>query len=545
MNTAANKIQPFITAVQNIEHPPVILQNEDLKPFLHNTLDLARELLAVIQVTNALQIAAIVRLANIYRVALYPISTGKNWGLGSRTPVMDNCVLLDTHAMNKIQEINTEFGYARIEPGVTQAQLAQALVDINAPFFIDVTGSGRDTSIIGNTLERGTAYNSLRAETLINMEVILGNGETITTGYEPGFKVANLYPYGIGPDMLGLFLQSNFGICISACIKLLPRQEFHTAFIASVNTRNELMILVDRLRELFDAKTLNCIVHIGNERRRDISLTPIIFNLLQKQKSHLNDRDKPASAEQERLILENVVRDESKGSWSAVGSIMGSKEQVATTQKILKRKLNNIAKVSFMDNKKHSLLSFIANLLSLQRKTWFLHAIQPLIGLTQGKPTDEMLRSIYWPSQNTSENWLNPDSSNSGVYFCAPLLPMNSSAIHSALTIIEQHANDLSVKPAITMNTLRGCVLECVISIDFIKSDELLKNSAHQFISDVLDSFIAAGYPPYRIDIGNMNKIFKTNKSIWPIASQLKAAFDPNNIIAPGRYSLQEIQPLK
>lgn len=526
MNTVANSIQLFITAVQDINGSPVIVQGDALVSFQQNTLGLLRKLQAVIKVTNPHQIVAIVRLANLYKIALYPVSTGKNWGLGSRTPVTDHCVLLDMHAMNKVLEINTEFGYACVEPGVTQAQLAQALININAPFFIDVTGSGRDTSIIGNTLERGTAYNSLRVETLITMDVVLGNGDTITTGFDSAFKVANLYPYGIGPDMLGLFLQSNFGICISACVKLQPKQESHTAFIASVNTRNELTQLVEYLRELFDAKTLSCVVHIGNERRRDISLTPIIFNQLK------ND-----NALQPREVVEKVVREESQGTWSAVGSIMGTKEQVRLTQKILKRTLGKTAKVSFMDEKKYLLLSSIAKWLSLHRKTWFLQAIKPLIGLTRGIPTDEMLRSIYWPTRDNEEKWLTPDNSDNGIYFCAPILPMNATAINTALKIIEQHAKEFAVQPAVTMNTLRGCVLECVISIDFIKSVDASRDSAHRFISTILDNFIAAGFPPYRIDIGNMDKIFTTNQSLYPITRQLKSIFDPNNVIAPGRYN--------
>ncbi len=526
MNTETNSIQAFIAAIQQINDSPVILQSDALIHFQQNTLGLLRKLQAVIQVTHSQQVIAVVRLANLYKIALYPISTGKNWGLGSRSPVTDHCVLLDMHAMNTILEINTEFGYARIEPGVTQAQLAQALININAPFFIDVTGSGRDTSIIGNTLERGTAYNSLRVETLINMDIVLGNGETITTGFDSAFKVANLYPYGIGPDMLGLFLQSNFGICISACVKLQPKLESHAAFIASVNNQEALTQLIEYLRELFDAKTLSCVVHIGNERRRDISLTPIIFNQLK------ND-----SALQSREVLENVVQKESKGTWSAVGSIMGTKAHVKLTQKILKRQLGKIATVSFMDDKKYSLLSSIARLLSLQQKTWFLQAIKPLIGLTQGIPTNEMLRSIYWPTHDTEENWLNPDSSNNGIYFCAPLLPMSTTAVNAALAIIECHAKEFAVQPAVTMNTLRGCILECVISIDFIKSVDESRLSAHRFISTILDSFITAGFPPYRIDIGNMDKIFATNKSLYPITRQLKSVFDPNNIIAPGRYN--------
>lgn len=526
MGAMAGRFRQFLAAVKETNPSLVIKVGDDLLAYQQNTLGLLRKLHSVIHVTSAQQIEDIIQLANNYKIALYPVSTGKNWGLGSRSPVIDNCVLLDLSAMNSILEINAEFGYARIEPGVTQAQLAQVLLDANIPFFIDVTGSGRDTSIIGNTLERGTAYNSLRVETLINMDMILGNGEKFTTGFGSSSLVANLYPYGSGPDMLGLFLQSNYGVCISACIKLQPRQQVHSAFIASVNNTEELQQLVDSLRELFNEKILNCIVHIGNERRRDISLTPIIFDHLQK-----------SYGVPSRGRVEDLVKKESKGTWSAVGSIMGSPEQVSVIKKLIKVKLNKLAKIAFIDEKKHNLLSKVARLLSLKHKAYFLHAIKPLIGLTHGVPTNEMLRSIYWPSQNIGEHWLEPDAGDHGVYFCTPLLPMNAFAVENALAILECHAKKFNVNPAVTMNTLLGRVLECVISIDFIKSEEQSRDRAHHFVSAILDSFIAAGFPPYRVDIANMDKVVDKNKGLWIVSRQFKTIFDPNNIIAPGRYN--------
>lgn len=41
------------------------------------------------------EVRRIVGLANEHRIALYPFSTGKNWGLGSKLPVIDGCVLVD------------------------------------------------------------------------------------------------------------------------------------------------------------------------------------------------------------------------------------------------------------------------------------------------------------------------------------------------------------------------------------------------------------------------------------------------------------------
>lgn len=528
MNDLTSDIPQFLSAIGQLVPASAIKVGDELAPYQCNTIGVRRTLIAAIRVSSAAQVEKIVHHANIFKVALYPVSTGKNWGLGSSTPVVDNCVILDLSAMNAILEINTEFGYARIEPGVTQAQLADALAGMNAPFFLDVTGSGKDTSILGNTLERGTAYNSLRVETLVNLDLVLGTGERLTTGFGAAAtcKTTNLYPYGVGPDMCGLFLQSNYGICVAACIKLLPRQESHAAFIASIRNTHDLGAVVDSLRELFNDKILHCIVHIGNERRRDISLTPVLFNKL--------DTGENAPS---REFCMDLIQQESKGEWSAVGAIMGTHEQVGIAKKRIKLKLKQFGDVTFMDERKYRLLCKIAKVLSLKRKTWFLQAIESLIGLTQGLPTNEMLRSVYWPAKNREENWLQPDAGDTGIYFCTPVLPMNNESVHQALSIIADQALQFQVHPAVTMNTLLGRVLECVISIDFIKTDPASVTRAHDFISTTLDIFIRAGFPPYRVDIENMGKVVDENKTNWQIVRHLKSVFDPNNIIAPGRYN--------
>ena len=53
---------------------------------------------------------------------VYPISSGKNWGYGSRARCATR-VLLDLGRMNRILDFNEELAYVTIEPGVTQRQL--------------------------------------------------------------------------------------------------------------------------------------------------------------------------------------------------------------------------------------------------------------------------------------------------------------------------------------------------------------------------------------------------------------------------------------
>jgi 4-cresol dehydrogenase (hydroxylating) len=66
---------------------------------------------------NAEEVRALVRIANQYKVPLWPISRGKNFGYGGAAPVMKDAVVLDLSRMKKI-EVDAENGTVLVEPGV-------------------------------------------------------------------------------------------------------------------------------------------------------------------------------------------------------------------------------------------------------------------------------------------------------------------------------------------------------------------------------------------------------------------------------------------
>src|SRR5262245_64786703 len=54
----------------------------------------------IVRPADRQQVQACLRVANEIRVPVYPISTGRNWGYGSRVPAVDGSVLLDLGRMN-------------------------------------------------------------------------------------------------------------------------------------------------------------------------------------------------------------------------------------------------------------------------------------------------------------------------------------------------------------------------------------------------------------------------------------------------------------
>src|SRR5690606_41037804 len=52
------------------------------------------------------QVQAVLRIANQFRIPLWPISRGKNFGYGGASPRMPGTVILDLGRMNRIIEVN-------------------------------------------------------------------------------------------------------------------------------------------------------------------------------------------------------------------------------------------------------------------------------------------------------------------------------------------------------------------------------------------------------------------------------------------------------
>ena len=124
---------------------------EEIRRKTGNTLGLERRVLAIVYPETEEQVQAIVQAANRHRLALYPYSTARNIGYGERLPVTEGNLLVDLGRMNEIVHLDPDLGYADVQPGVTQGQLCDYVREQGIPFFVDATGSSRDSSIVGNS----------------------------------------------------------------------------------------------------------------------------------------------------------------------------------------------------------------------------------------------------------------------------------------------------------------------------------------------------------------------------------------------------------
>ncbi|WP_229904400.1 FAD-binding oxidoreductase [Lentzea cavernae] len=178
-----------------------------------------RTITEVLRPASADEVVEIVRSG---RRPLHPVSTGRNWGLGSGLPVDDGAAVLDLSRLDRVRALDLERGYAVVEPGVTQGALAELLR--GTPRIFNLTTSSLRTSVIGNVLERGVGVHRARAEDLVGLEVVLADGRREHVGWWPGTSAVPR-PHAAGPGLTHLFTQSSFAVVTAAVVRLLPRPE--------------------------------------------------------------------------------------------------------------------------------------------------------------------------------------------------------------------------------------------------------------------------------------------------------------------------------
>lgn len=201
--------------------------------------------------TRAVQ--EIVRIANQYRVPLWVISGGRNYGYGGAAPRLAGSVVLDLKRMNRILEVNEQHAYALVEPGVSSMDLYNHIQAKGYKLWMDGPSPGW-ASIVGSTLERALGHGLLpeRWNYQCGMEVVLPDGDLIRTGMGaiPGSQTWQQYKWGFGPYVDGLFSQSNLGIVTKLGTWLMPEPPATLFGIVTAPRQEDLITLIDTIRPL-------------------------------------------------------------------------------------------------------------------------------------------------------------------------------------------------------------------------------------------------------------------------------------------------------
>src|SRR5690348_1902970 len=70
-----------------------------------------RGIFGVLSAANRDEVCGVLSIAREHETPIVPLSTGRNWGVGSKLPVRDGAWLLDLGQMRKIVEVNVAHAF--------------------------------------------------------------------------------------------------------------------------------------------------------------------------------------------------------------------------------------------------------------------------------------------------------------------------------------------------------------------------------------------------------------------------------------------------
>lgn len=499
-----------------------------------STIGATRSIPAVLRPENREQVSAVLKVAQRWQVAVYPVSTGKNWGYGSANPVEDGCVILDLSRLNRISGFDPELGVVTVEPGVTQATLREFLDSHDGNYLVPVTGAGPTCSILGNALERGYGITPVTDHfaAVTKIEAILPDGSLYRTPLSElgGAEVDGLFKWGLGPYLDGLFSQGNFGVVVSMTITLAPVPDTVTAFFFSTKDDARLEALVPAVRTVLRALGGSVVaINLLNSQRMLSMMTPF-------------PEDKAVDGVLPSQEVESLAQSHGVPAWSGVGAIYASKEVARAARRTLRRLLGPVTdRLIFINERKVNLARNVARVLPGRlgkRVKGMADTLAGALEIMHGTPNDVALALAYWRSGTlpASGQPKNPARDGCGLMWFAPLVPIRAKDVRRYIDMVERICPPYGVNPLITLTTVNDRCFDSTVPLLFDRNDAEATARANDCYRALFDAGQKEGFLPYRLNINAMDTLDRDDSAFSRLAGQLKAAVDPNFILAPGRY---------
>jgi 4-cresol dehydrogenase (hydroxylating) len=194
-------------------------------------------------------------IARETQLAVHPVSSGLNWGFGSRVPHEDGSILLQLDRMKTI-ELSEPLRRVTLGPGVTQRELFDHLAGRDAGLMVPLSGSLPDSSIVANAAAGGTSNGRhvVRWDHVLSLKGVLYSGEEIRTGFTRVSDSSRVRAtrYSVGPDLSGLFRDSDLGVITELTLELPPFPELMQVYFFAIPDESRMPAVVDALTALKD-----------------------------------------------------------------------------------------------------------------------------------------------------------------------------------------------------------------------------------------------------------------------------------------------------
>ena len=456
--------------------------------FSKTTLPTSTTPLGVVWPRNKHEVSSLLVLLAQHGIPWHAISRGKNWGYGDACAPLSGCFIIDLRQMDSIVEINEELGFAVIEPGVTQGQLADELVARGSRLMLDVTGAGPDASIVGNVLQRGfghTPYGD-RTAASCNYEAVFPNGEIRYTGFgaETKTNIGHVYPYGQGPNFQGMLAQNNAAVVTRMTIWLQPRPEKVDGFSFQVDDSETFSKIIDQIGLLRQNGTIDSVVHLANDLRV-VSSQPWMEDYSTSEGPFLPDQ---------RL---EFCRRAGISSWNGLGGIYGSRRVVAAKKKDIRDALSGLCKVRFFSKSLIRTMKFASQCLPqfgpVVRLGNLTNAVTDVYDLLNGKPSPSHLEGAFYRNRPKSGKVI-----DAGLIWIAPVVPFTGNEALSLTEALEAIANQHGFDLPVTISPVVPRAAVCIANISYDQSDQAQKEQAACCYRAIQNKISSLGYASYR-----------------------------------------------
>jgi len=190
----------------------------------------------VILPENNEDVQKVLMTANKWKIPVTVMSGGVN--IGGMCVPSEGGIVLDFRKMDRILEINTDSGYALIEPGVSFDQITAALNRKGFKCHVP-TAPGGATPLGNYLLQPSGSLANRHYDSIIALEVVLPDGTIFHTGSAayPSKNVKYYRRYGPFPDLTGLFCcaYGTLGIITKASIRIYPKNESSRVNLTAFN----------------------------------------------------------------------------------------------------------------------------------------------------------------------------------------------------------------------------------------------------------------------------------------------------------------------
>ena len=488
---------------------------------------------AAVAPDNVEQVQQIVRIANKYKIPIYPISTGKDLGYGGSAPCLSGSVVVDLKRMNRILDVSERNASALVEPGVSYFDLYRYIQEKGLKLWVDVPDPGWG-SPIGNAMDRGGGYLMAQYrnhfDSHCGMEVVLPNGEILRTGMGalPGAKTWQQYKTGFGPWIDGIFSQSNFGIVTKMGFWLMPEPDAYLSGTVHVPRRDDLIPLVDILNYLENTRVVNGMPDIGSPLL-GIPMLSEFEGLFERGSSPFTaPRDPEVSAVLAKVgggsppELDEVALRKGIPYWSLKLCFYGPPKANEANWEFAREKFSVIKGAKFVDNESYKLP------LTAEQKE---KVHKPQFGIPSLTMFSIGARGASTPMPTNGHMWF------------SPIIPRTGEAIFEANRVFAEAAREFGMPtlgfslPSTYWERAFIYIFACPVTHD---AEVNKKNRAA--LKRLIQMAGEHGWGEYRtapvFQEAVMSVYNYNNRALLRFHETLKDAIDPNGIMSAGRYGI-------